>query len=162
MAITDEKREKLIRDATPALHEGENVVDITTGVAQGRKASIVVTDKRVVIFSKRLGGFDVQDFAYGLLTGVDYKKGLALAHINLRASGDSADISQVQKHDVERIAEAIRHLMVAAHPSGSVGAAVPAASFDFETEIRKLASLRDEGLLTEEEFASRKARLLES
>jgi hypothetical protein len=62
---------------------GKSVVHATTGVAEvrlmgsksKRRATILVTDRRVVIFSKKLGGYDAQDYAYGLLTGVDHRKG---------------------------------------------------------------------------------------
>jgi hypothetical protein len=114
-------------DAAPVLHEGGAIIDITTGVAiirrgrshTKRRASAIVTDRRVLIFSKKLGGHQVQDYAYGLLTGVDYKKGLSYGHLDLRAAGDSATVQQINKGEVERIAEAIRHRMALAHPTGS-------------------------------------------
>jgi hypothetical protein len=168
MAVNDKKRAQLIADAAPALHEGEEVLDLTTGVAHvkrmgsntTRRATILVTDRRVLVFSKKMGGYDVQDYAYGLLTGVDYKKGMTSGHIDLRAAGDSANVQQVQKDDVQRIAEMIRHKMAAAHPHNSAAAAATAP--DFAEELRKLTSLRDDGLLTEEEFQDRRKKLLDA
>ena len=175
MAISDKKRAQLMEDAAPALHDGEEVLDLTTGVAHvkrmgsdsTRRATILVTDRRVVVFSKKLGGYDVQDYAYGLITGVDYKKGMTSGHIDLRASGDSANVKQVEKDDVERIAQAIRHKMAAAHPTAAAPVPAPApapapATPDFADEMRKLAALRDDGLLTEEEFQARRSKLLDS
>jgi hypothetical protein len=170
VTISDKKRQQLIDDASPVIHEGEQVLDLTTGVARvrrvgansSRRATILVTDRRVIVFSKKLGGYDVQDYAYGLLTGVDYKVGLTSGHLSLRASGDSADVQQVQKNDVERVAQAIRQHMAVAHPVAAPLAPPVTEAPDFAAELRKLAALRDDGLLTEEEFQARRAKLLES
>ncbi|MBP7973032.1 MAG: PH domain-containing protein [Candidatus Nanopelagicales bacterium] len=51
----------------------------------------------------------------------------------------------------------------AAAPAPSpVAESAPAAARDLGAELRKLAALRDEGLLTDEEFAAQKAKLLNS
>jgi hypothetical protein len=164
MALSDGKRQQIEADAAPVLMLGEQVLDATTGSAEvtrmgtqtRRRATILVTDRRVIIFSKKLGGYDAQDYAYGLLTGVDHKKGITGGHINLRASGDSANVQQVQKDDVERISQLIRERMAVAHPAG---AALP-APVSVADELAKLAQLRDAGVLDGDEFAAQKAKLL--
>lgn len=165
MTLSDKEREKMTGDAAPVLMEGETVVDLTTGNAAvtrmgtstRRRATILVTDRRVVIFSKKLGGYDAQDYAYGLLTGVDHKKGVFGGHLTLRAAGDSADVQQVDKDDVERISQVIRDRMALARqpqePSqGSAGSVAD--------ELAKLAGLRDAGVLTAAEFDAQKAKIL--
>jgi len=170
VALSQKKREQILQDASPVLMPEEQVIDATTGMAEvtrmgnktKRRATILVTDRRVIIFSKKLGGYDAQDYAYGLLTGVDHKKGMTAGHINLRASGDSADVQQVVKDDVERISQLIRDRMALSHQpmqqaqvptTGAVGASVA-------DELAKLARLRDSGVLTDAEFAAQKAKLL--
>ena len=37
MAISDKKRAQLLADAAPALHDGEEVLDLTTGVAHVKR-----------------------------------------------------------------------------------------------------------------------------
>jgi hypothetical protein len=162
-------RAQLLEEAAPALHEGEQVLDLSTGYAHvnrmgiktTRPATILVTDRRVVIISKKAGGNEVQDYAYGLLTGVDFKTGFTGGRIYIRASGDSSSVGWMDKSEIERIAQAIRHKMAAAHPVG-VATAELAPAPDFAEEMRKLAALRDDGLLTEGEFQARRSRLLES
>ena len=163
MGLSDKKKHQIQADAAPVLMPGEEVIDVTTGNAEvtrmgsktRRRATLLVTDRRVVIFSKKLGGYDVQDYAYGLLTGVDHKKGLTSGHVNLRAAGDSADVQQVQKDDVERIAQVIRDRMAVAHSHTATTSGGSVAD-----ELVKLAQLRDAGVLTEAEFASQKAKLI--
>ncbi|MBO0747909.1 MAG: PH domain-containing protein [Acidimicrobiaceae bacterium] len=123
MRLSQAKRTQLVRLASPALAEGEKVVDVTIGSAEvtrngkrtRRKATILVTDRRVIVFSRRLGGYDVQEYAFSRISGVDHTKGLTAGQLTLRASGGGADISQVDKTDVERIARVIRDRMALPH-----------------------------------------------
>jgi hypothetical protein len=74
-------------------------------------------------------------------------------------SGNSASISGVVKSDLEPLADAVRQGMAAEHAAPPT--APPAASADDPYEaLRKLASLRDAGVLTEEEFDAKKQDLL--
>jgi hypothetical protein len=128
------------------------------GSETDRRGTIFVTDRRVGIFTKKLGGHDLLDFAYGLLTSVQYKKGISFGEITLLAAGDSAHFRMIPKAAVEDIAQTIRHRMAAAHDHpGSVTQTAPVSVAD---EIAKLGELKTAGLLTEEEFAVEKARLL--
>jgi hypothetical protein len=166
VALSEKKRAQVLSDAAPVLSPGEQVIDATTGVAEvrrmgtssKRRATILITDRRVIIFSKKLGGYDVQDYAYGLLTGVDHKKGLTAGHINLRAAGDTANVQQVQKEDVERISQLIRVRMAVSQPHGA--AVVTPGTSSVADELTKLAQLRDTGVLSDDEFAAQKAKLL--
>jgi putative oligomerization/nucleic acid binding protein len=47
-----------------------------------------------------------------------------------------------------------------APPPPPAPAAAPAAGADVVTQLKQLAELRDQGILTEEEFAAQKAKLL--
>jgi len=49
---------------------------------------------------------------------------------------------------------------MAAQPTYAAPAAVPAARADPVERLKELAGLRDQGILTEEEFASQKAKVL--
>ena len=130
MAVSDKKRQQIVTDAQPVMQPGESVLDATTGLAEvkrmgsktRRRASVLVTDRRVVVFSKKLGGYDVQDFAFGLITGVDHKKGMTSGHLTIRASANT--------------------------------------SVSLADELTKFVKLRDSGVLSAEEFAAQKSRLL--
>jgi hypothetical protein len=59
----------------------------------------------------------------------------------------------------------IRHTMAAAHPhvaASSTPAPPPEPKADFADELRKLAAIRDDGLLTEYELHERRPKLLDS
>ena len=142
---------------------GETVLDLTTGMVQVRRfgegaqraGTVAVTDRRVILFTKKLGGYDVQDFAFGLLTSVDHKKGMMFGDLDLAASGDRTHVKMIPKDEVERVAQSIRERMAATH-----GVASRPETSDVPNQIRELGRLRDEGLISSEEFEAKKRQLL--
>src|SRR5438309_5740504 len=150
----DKRRDKLVAEAQPALTQGEQVLDATTGMIQVRRMGtntersgvVLVTERRVVLFTKKMGGYDMQDFAYGLLSSVDHKRGMMFGELDLAAAGDHSRVKKVPKEDIERIAQLIRDKMSVTHQHGQ--AAAPAGQApttpDPATAIRNLAALRDD------------------
>ena len=67
----------------PILRDGEEVLDCTHGTATVerlgqktlRRGTIFVSNQRAGVFTKKLGGYDLTDFAYGLITAVQHKEG---------------------------------------------------------------------------------------
>lgn len=166
MAEWSRKQQKEIDQARHVLADGEQILDVTTGMGKVRRmgqethrnGGLLVTDRRVIFYSKKIGGYEMSDHTYGLLTSLDYKKGIVSGNINLNASGDHYHISMVPKDDVERVAQCIRSQMgaVTAHPASASASAAP----DLADQLTRLAALRDQGILTEDEFAAQKAKLL--
>lgn len=159
----DKKQQKEIEKARGVLGDGEKVLDVTSGLGVVRRmgketrrnGSLIVTDRRVIFFTKKIGGYEMSDHVYGLLTSVDYKKGVAFGNINLSASGDHYHISLIPKNAVERVARTIRSQMgeVRAHPSTSRSGDIPA-------QIKQLAALHKQGILNDSEFLAKKTDLL--
>jgi hypothetical protein len=155
-----------IAQAQRVIAEGEVVLDVTTGLGKvrrmgqetSRRGALIVTDRRVIFFTKKLGGYEMSDHVWAMLTAIDYKKGVMFGNINLNASGDHYHISSIPKDDIERVAQLIRSQMgqVRAHATH----AAPAAP-DLADQIRKLGDLRDSGLLSDDEFQAKKRQLLE-
>lgn len=160
------KQQKEIDRAKHVLADDEEVLDITTGLGKvrrmgqeaSRNGALIVTDRRVIFFTKKLGGYEMSDHVYGMLTAVDYKKGMMTGNINLNASGDHYHISLIPKSDVERVAKCIRSQMtsVKTHPA----ARNESSNEQITDQIKQLASLHKEGILTDKEFASKKQDLL--
>jgi hypothetical protein len=79
-------------------------------------------------------------------------------NLNLSASGDHYHISMVPKDDVERVAQCIRSQMaqVRSHPAQHAAT----TGHSIVEQIQQLATLRDQGILTDAEFEAKKADLL--
>lgn len=167
MALKDSKREQITSDLQPVLMDGETLIDVTTGMAEvtrlGRKTerrgTLFITDRRVGLFTKKMGGHDMLDFSYGLLTSIEYKKGISFGEISLLAAGDRTRFHMIPKDLVEEFVKVIRERMaVSHHHNQSPALAAPPTSV--ADELMKLASLRNAGVLTQEEFDAQKAKLI--
>lgn len=156
-------QQRQIDRAKEVLQAEERVLDVTTGMVEvhrmgtktTRRGAILVTDRRVILYSKKIGGYEMYDHVYGLLTALDYKKGMMYGNITFAASGDRTHVSQIPKEDLERVAKVIRARMAAAHEQGR-----PVAGASTADEIRKLAELHAAGIFTDGEFAAKKKQLL--
>ena len=91
------------------------------------------------------------------------KDGLRFTRVSIICSGNTVDF-RIGHDEAARVKELITSLVLGTHPSQQTAAAPPSAPAPAEpdvlTQIRKLGELKEAGLLTEEEFASKKADLL--
>jgi hypothetical protein len=165
-SLSDKKHGQIVADAQQALLSGESILDATGGMVdvhrlggkQARRGSLVVTDQRVFLFTKRVGGFDVQDFAYGMLTGCNYSTGAGFSTIELVAAGDRTMVSQVLKEEAKRIGPLIRNQMaVAVSPTVSQTTKQPSAA----DQLATLDQLRRTDLITEDEFQAKRAGIID-
>jgi len=154
-----------LEKARRLLLPGETLLDSATGMVflpgkTKRPGAMLITDRRVVLYAVKLGGHEALDFAYSLLTSVDHSKGLTWTTITLAAAGSSAQMS-VPMADVDRLIAAIRdQLATSARPPDTCPHADHTTSPDVSNEIRAVAGLRDDGLITEEEYQRKKSQLL--
>jgi len=161
--MNEKKTTKLMEDLTPILRDGEKVLGCTTGTAVVerlgkktlRRGTLFVSSQRVGVFTKKLGGHDLTDFAYGLLTSVQHKEGMLNGELNILAAGTHLEVHQIPKGEASTLADLIR-----THQAQSTSPAPAQGSGSVADEIAKLAALRDSGALTDEEFATHKATLL--
>ena len=139
------KQQKQIDRAKDVLQSDEIVLDVTTGIIEvtrmGAKTSrngaiLLVTDRRVILYTKKLGGYEMYDHVYGLLTAIDYKERDDAWRDHPGDVGDQNALSQVLKEDVERVAKSIRARMAAAHEHDLQETG---AGFSPADEIKKLA-----------------------
>ncbi len=168
MATSDRKKTQMHADLVKAgvLDASETVLAMTTGsiqvtrmgTASKRNGSIVATEKRVVLFTKKLGGHDVQDFSYSMIASIDHKKGLITGNLDIAASGDHTLVSMIPKDEVQEIAGLIRQ-KVAESRAGHAAPAPPSQP-DVMQQLKQLGELKDAGVLNDAEFEEKKAELL--
>jgi len=92
-------------------------------------------------------------------SSIEYKKGISFGEISLLAAGDRTRFHMIPKTLVEEFVKVIRERMaVSHHHNQTPGPVTPPASV--ADELIKLASLRDAGVLTQEEFDAQKAKLI--
>lgn len=141
------------------LYEGETVRFIAQGTYEKDQGIVVLTDVRLLFLFHGVMRQRKEDFPLRLISSVQTKSGWGNAEMKVFVSGNSASISGIVKSDLEPLADAVRQGMAAQHAAPPTAPSAASADDPYEA-LRKLASLRDAGVLTEEEFEAKKQDLL--
>jgi hypothetical protein len=178
-------REQLHKDADALLQQnlmpGEPVLAIVRG---SYDSAAVATDRRIFVFKKGLFSGAAMakkliSWDYRNVTGVQVETGMISGAFVIQAAGAQATdasfwgggnndamkatnaVALARDHFDQAKAGAalIRELISKSHDSAAAPVAAPAAP-DITDQIRKLGELRDAGILTAEEFDSKKGELL--
>jgi hypothetical protein len=155
-----------LRKLTEHLWPGEQVGEITTGYYGGGTGLIILTDRRLLFVKEGWVGKKSTDFPIEKVSSIEFSSGLLLGKVVVHASGNRSEIDNVNKQDGKRIVDNIRARLSQAPPQPTAATPVTAqagagTASDPVEQIKKLAELRDAGVVTEEEFAAKKAQLLD-
>jgi hypothetical protein len=155
--------DKLLNQANEHLDEGEGVLDAILGIYEtekgwSRPGILVATDHRVVLYAKKMGGYFLEVFPYKNLTSIETSKGMTGHIVKFFASGNEVKLTGIGKNsDAPAFVALVKDRMKADHvPPSPVAGDSP----DITDQMRKLGQLRDEGLISEEEFETKRAELL--
>ncbi len=186
---------KEIKELPSVLGADECIEQLTPGFYNGGIGLLVATNRRLVFVDKgMLYGLRVEDFHYDRISSIQYKTGLLLGEITIFASGNRAEISQVEKSMVRQFGEYVQTrigrpppLPAAASSANATMAMTQSSSSPHSTQapapapplpppplpaaqdstddviiskLERLAALKQQGILTEQEFLEQKARIL--
>lgn len=106
-----------------------------------RSGVFAVTGDRVVFYAKKIGGYDFQSFPYEGISSIDASKSMLGHKITVHTAGSRIEIKHINKGDISEFVEQVQKRM--GRSSAPVGVA---------DELAKLASLKESGMLSEEEW----------
>lgn len=153
---------KEIKELPSILWEDENIERLVQGVYNSGLGILVATNKRLIFIDKGLVyGLKVEDFPYDKITSIQYKTGLLMGEITIFASGNKADISQIEKKRTRNFAEYVRARITASKEHASMPLLPLKEKEDVIIQLERLARLKEQGILTEEEFMEQKRKILE-
>jgi len=146
------------------LDEGETIIESCFGAYETkilgqdsvRNGIFLVTEKRCVFFGKKWTGYDMESFPLSSVSAMEISKGLMGKAITMKMSGNTANMKWINEGNPEGVVNYVRENM----GEKTVASAPDPTADDIPTQIQKLASLKDAGILTEEEFTNKKAELL--
>lgn len=153
---------KELKQLPSHLAEGEQVVNLSSGMYDGANGLVVLTDRRVIFTSAGMVKSRFEDFPYSKISSVQHSSGVMFGELTLFASGNRAELKQMLKDRAKEIATYVRERAgdgasaVAAPPA----APPPAEGGDVADQIRKLGELKEQGLLSQDEFDAQKRKLL--
>jgi hypothetical protein len=157
---------KEIRELPNILWEGEAIRGAAQGVYNSHIGILVATDRRLIFVDKGMISLKVEDFPYDKVSSIQYQTGWIFGDITIFASGNRAQIKQIPKDAARAFAETVRNMISGgapapqAPPQSAPAPQAAGAGDDFMEKLEKLARLKEQGILTDEEFAEQKAKVL--
>ncbi len=152
---------KELRTLPSHLAEGEQVINLSSGMYDGMNGLVVLTVRRVIFISAGIVKQRFEDFGYDKITSVQTSSGMMFGELTLHASGNKAAMTQIIKERAKEIGEYVRNQIWGSGPAVRPTQTAPAdAPLDEADQIRKLAELRDQGILTQDEFDAKKRQIL--
>lgn len=148
-----------LRELPGILLTGEQVVNMAAGQYEGRQGLVVVTEQRVIFFEAGMARSRQEDFHYSRISSVQTKTSMMLGSLIVTVSGSRAEITHIgPKERVGEIAAYVReHIGGGAAPAT---APTPATTPPQE-RMRRLQAMRDEGMLSAEEFEAKRIAILD-
>lgn len=157
---------KELKELPSILWEDELPEKVVQGFYKNGNGILVCTNTRLIFINKGLMSLKVEDFPLKNISSIQYETGLLMGKITIFASGNRADISNIEKAYVRNFAEYVRakisdssklsELSRSSQPTAST----QASDDEIITQLERLAVLKEKGILTDEEFTAQKARIL--
>lgn len=141
------------------LNDNEHPLAIASGMMDGNTWLITLTNQRVIFLDKgMLFGVKQVDISLKDIVSVGGKTGMILGSITISTSGQNYTIKDVAKQSVipfTNLVNSTRNNL-----STPVEKILSTNDTDIVAQLERLASLKEKGILTEEEFLQQKQRIL--
>jgi hypothetical protein len=137
------------------LFADETVEVLSSGRYGNKQGLLALTSHRLIFLVSGLASEQFEDFPVANISSIAFKGGMVMGSIEVYASGNKAIIENVNKLDAKEIADAVRERINRPAPATTVQAAPSDAD-----ELAKFAALRDQGVITAEDFEAKKRQLL--
>lgn len=173
------KIDKLLEKAKPHLEPNEEVLAAVQGEYETsilgtdsvRTSVIIATQNRVVVYAKKLGGYDLESFVYRNISSFEQGKNMIGHNITFFASGNKAHIKWISdlaamQEFVSTVKGRLGANAAAETPPPPPPAPTPSATSGSEDRasvieaIKQLGELHSAGILNDDEFSAKKSELL--
>ena len=149
---------KEINELPNILAPDEKVDHIVQGSYSNGQGILVSTNRRLLFIDKGLlYGLKVEDFPLDKISSIQYETGLLLGKIKIYTSGNMATIENIEKKSTRSFCEFVRNKL--SHPKTEPRENRP--EINVLDQLEKLAKLKENGILSQEEFDEQKKKLLQ-
>lgn len=158
------------------LQDDENIKYLTSGMMDGTTWLIVCTQKRIILVDYGMFfGVKQSEMALENVNSVSYQTGLIFGSIEIWHGGARMLIENCEKKTVKPFCDAVNAAIkklkspsqeqnqnprVQTKNQNAVQNQKTSSTEDFISQLERLAALKEKGILTDEEFAEQKARIL--
>lgn len=148
---------KEVRHLHHLLRGSERAIVLGQGQYGSKQGLIVLTNERLFFFEKSLLGQEsIEEFSLKSITSLETGKKMTGERLVVHVSGNRSEIKGMIHGQADEIVRQFRKLTA---PQSLSAAPIPAD--DPLAQIEKLASLRDRGIISMEEFEQKKALLMD-
>ena len=154
---------KALKTLHELLHEGETVLNLGSGVYEGKRGLVVVTDQRVIFYDRSFGSSRQEDFRFSKISSVETESGmLGNGKVIIFSSGYKAVIHTVYPREYAgEVGDYVRSRLAADPPAvAAPGGGSAATNADPAERLRRLKSMLDEGLISAEEYEEKRSAIL--
>lgn len=157
------KIDKLLSKAQEHLEPDEEVLKSVLGAYEAeilgqdsvRNGILIATDRRLVFYAKKLTGYELESFSYSNISSLEQGKTMMGHTITFFATGNRVNVKWIKEKD-----EFMAFMDIVKGQMGKKSDGAPAAESNLD-KLKKLGELKDAGVISEEEFAAEKAKLME-
>jgi hypothetical protein len=151
---------KEVRHLQHLLHGTERVIVLGQGQYESKQGLIALTTERLFFFEKSLLGQEtIEEFSLKSITSLETGKKMTGERLVVHASGNSNEIKGMFHGQADEIVRQFRRLKAEQEAPAPVTA--PPPGDDPIAQLEKLAKLRDQGVISAEEFDRKKAELMD-
>ncbi|WP_026882608.1 PH domain-containing protein [Clostridium akagii] len=153
---------KEIKFLPQVLHEDEKIKYMTSGLLDGTTWLIVCTNKRIIFLDKGLlYGLKQQEIPLEKINSIGQKQGLILGSVEIWDGASKMKIDNITKKTIKPFVDAVNAAKenLKIKDSTNLNNTSNDAT-DIPQQIKKLAELKQNGILTEDEFNAKKTELL--
>ncbi|MGY4689373.1 PH domain-containing protein [Salibacterium sp. K-3] len=163
MAKESGKLKKLTEKAKGHLDSDEKVLYKVLGAYETkvmgsesvRNGVLLATNQRLFFFAKKMTGHETESFPYSNISSFESGKGMLGHYMNFFASGNKVSMKWISDGDIDGFIKHIRDTIGKKEAAATTENASSSAD-----ELKKIADLRDSGVLTDEEFQEQKQKIL--
>lgn len=143
------------------LADGEQIIAFSSGLMDGDTWLITLTDRRIIFLDKgMIFGLKQTSINLDKINAISGQTGLIFGSIRIEDGAKERRITNVWKKTVARFTNLARDAIEARQHPQPLQVQPVAAVDDLASKLEKLAGLVNKGILTQEEFAQQKAKLL--
>lgn len=152
--------------AKTQLRPNETIVHYISGLYEGkvlgedmlRTGVLCATETRLLFYGKKMFGYDTQSISYEKISSFLMNKGFWGQKLVIHASGADIKVGHIHAKNFTSFFDFVQDKI--SNKSAGIEERQAPKSFDASDQLRKLAQLRDDGLISEEEFSSKKKEIL--
>lgn len=154
---------KEIKHLPDVLYGDESVLGLTSGLMDGNTWLIVCTERRVIFLDKgMIYGLKQRETGLDKINSIEHKTGLVMGSIVIWDGASGMTIKNVMKASVKPFVDAVNNAIADMKRAASAPtpSAAPSSDDDVVSRLERLATLKERGIITDDEFLSQKAKIL--